>query len=145
MPSSLPLISVIMPCYNAAPHLREAVASALGQSYGNVELIIIDDGSDDTSPQIVADLAGRHSGRITVLKTRREGPYPARNAGLACAKGEFVAFLDADDYWSRDFLAKLQSALANSNAVLAYCGWQNVGATDRTNEPYVPPDYEQGR
>jgi len=144
MPPSTPLVSVIMPCYNAGAHLREAVESVLGQTYGNVELIIIDDGSDDASAQIVADLAARNSGRITTLETRREGPYPARNAGLARASGEFVAFLDADDYWSRDFLAKLHSALAGTDAVLAYCGWQNVGATDRTNEPYVPPDYEQG-
>jgi glycosyltransferase involved in cell wall biosynthesis len=83
-------------------------------------------------------------GQVTLLQSDREGPYPARNRGLARARGEWVAFLDADDYWSVDFLAKLHAALAHSGAALAYCGWQNVGATDRTNEPYVPPDYEEG-
>lgn len=137
-----PLISVIMPCYNAADYLREAAASALGQSYGNVELILIDDGSTDASPRIAEELARERAGRVTLLRSAREGPYPARNRGLARARGEFVAFLDADDYWTSDFLSAMYAALASTDAALAYCGWQNVGATDRTNEPFVPPDYE---
>ena len=143
MPSPTPLISVIMPCYNAAPYVQQAIESALGQSYGDVELIFVDDGSSDASPVIAAKLAEQSAGRITFLRTDRKGPYPARNFGLSHARGEFVAFLDADDYWTGDFLEKLHSRLVAANAVLAYCGWQNVGATDRTNEPYVPPDYEQ--
>ena len=138
------LISVIMPCYDSAAYLRQAIDSVLGQSYRNVELLVVDDGSTDESPAIAARLALEHAGRITLLRTDRAGPYPARNAGLARAQGEFVAFLDADDYWSPAFLEKLHSALGASAAALAYCGWQNIGATDRTNEPYVPPDFEQG-
>ena len=138
------LVSVIMPCYNAAPYLQQAIESVLSQSYRQFELIVVDDGSNDGSPNIAAKLAQQHAERITLVRTHREGPYPARNVGLSRAVGEFVAFLDADDYWTRDFLTKLHSALADTDAALAYCGWQNVGATDRTNEPYVPPDYEQG-
>jgi glycosyltransferase involved in cell wall biosynthesis len=133
-----------MPCYNAGAYLQQAVASVLNQSLRDVELIIVDDGSDDGSVDVAATLVERHRGRIALLRTNRQGPYPARNTGLSSATGEFIAFLDADDYWAGDFLAKLHSALAGTNAALAYCGWQNVGATDRTNEPYVPPDYEQG-
>ena len=144
MRSPTPLVSVIMPCYNAAPYVQQAIDSVLCQSYGDVELIFVDDGSSDASPAIAADLARQHPGRITLLRTNRAGPYPARNFGLAHAHGEFVAFLDADDYWANDFLEKLHSKLIAADAVLAYCGWQNVGATDRTNEPYIPPDYEQG-
>ena len=142
LPNSL--ISVIMPCFNAAPYLRQAAGSALSQSYRNVELILVDDGSTDDSPAIARELAALHPDRITLLRCNREGPYPARNRGLAHARGEWVAFLDADDYWSTDFLDKLHGALVQSGAALAYCGWQNVGAADRTNDPYVPPDYEQG-
>ncbi len=131
-----------MPCYNAAAHLREAVESALRQSDGHVELILVDDGSTDASPAIASALAAENPGRMTLLNTQREGPYPARNVGLAHAKGEFVAFLDADDYWRGDFVEKMRAALEGTDAVLAYCGWQNIGATDRTNEPYIPPDYE---
>ena len=143
MPSRNPLASIIMPCYNAAPYLEEAMESALRQTYRDVELILVDDGSTDASPAIAARLADRYAGQVTLLETRREGPYPARNVGLARARGEFVAFLDADDYWSPDFLERLYAALVENDAALAYCGWQNIGATDRTNEPYVPPDYEE--
>jgi glycosyltransferase involved in cell wall biosynthesis len=133
-----------MPCYNAAPYLRQAVDSVMRQTYADVELVLIDDGSSDDSPRIAEDLAREHTGRIRFLRTDRKGPYPARNVGLAQAQGELVAFLDADDYWTTDFVEKLHAALVRSEAALAYCGWQNVGATDRTNEPYVPPDYETG-
>jgi len=140
MALEIPLISVIMPCYNAQAFLRQAVDSVLGQSYTRVELIVIDDGSTDQSKEILAE----YGDRILTLQQSNCGPYPARNAGLQVAKGELVAFLDADDYWSPEFLQKLSGAMAGSEAVLAYCGWQNVGATDRSNEPYIPPDYEAG-
>src|SRR5436190_1887000 len=87
------------------------VGVGAGQSYGDVELIIVDDGSSDASPTIAANMAEQHAGRVTLLRTNREGPYPARNVGLAHAHGEFVAFLDADDYWEHDFLEKLHSRI----------------------------------
>lgn len=137
------LISVIMPCYNAEAYLVEAVGSVMGQSYPNVELILVDDGSTDRSLEIADRLIQAHSGRITLLTQQNCGPYPARNLGMQHARGEFIAFLDADDWWTADCLEKLRGALIRSNAALAYCGWQNVGAVDRSNDPYIPPDYEQ--
>jgi GT2 family glycosyltransferase len=131
-----------MPCYNAAPYLTEAVESALGQSYGNVELILVDDGSTDASPAIGASVAERYPQRVTLLHTPQVGPYPARNLGLRYARGEFVAFLDADDWWDSTALEKLHGALVEGQADLAYCGWRNVGQ-GTTVEPYVPPPYEQ--
>ena len=108
------LVSVVMPCYNAAPFLRQAVDSVMQQSYDDVELVLIDDGSSDESPAIAAELARQHAERIRLLRTDRKGPYPARNAGLAYTRGEFVAFLDADDYWAPDFVARLHAALVGS-------------------------------
>lgn len=137
-----PLISIVMPCYNAAPFVEQAVASALGQTYGNVELIVIDDGSTDGSEALLARLAEAHPERVRLLYTAHMGPYPARNAGLKRARGEFVAFLDADDWWQQDMLEKLHAALSESAADLAYCGWQNVG-DGVEGEPYVPPAYEE--
>src|SRR5215831_16825192 len=78
-----PLISVIMPCYNAGAYLEEAIDSVLAQTFSDVELIVVDDGSDDGSAEVASGLAEKHRGRITLLHTRREGPYPARNAGLS--------------------------------------------------------------
>lgn len=138
------LISVIMPCYNAAPFLEEAVESVIGQTHPSVELLIIDDGSTDASIAIAQRLQRQHPGRIEILRQENRGPYVARNLGLEHAQGQFVAFLDADDWWTQDCLEKLHAALASSDAAIAYCGWQNVGSTDRSNEPYVPPDYEAG-
>lgn len=142
MSEAKPLISVIMPCFNAAPYVTEAVESALGQSHGNVELIVVDDGSDDGSQAILSGLAAKHPGRLHLLHTSRRGPYPARNLGLKQAKGEFIAFLDADDWWLPDTLAKLYSALAEHGADLSYCGWQNVGEGIQS-APHVPPAYEE--
>jgi glycosyltransferase involved in cell wall biosynthesis len=142
MPTENRLISVVMPCYNAAPYLAEAAESALRQSYRNVELILVDDGSTDDSPSIAAGVAKRYPERLTLLHASRVGPYPARNLGLQSARGEFIAFLDADDWWEPTALEKLHAALVGARVDIAYCGWQNVGE-GVTSEPYVPPEYEQ--
>ncbi len=138
-----PLISVVMPCYNAAPYLAEAVGSALGQSYSNVEVVIIDDDSQDGSGEIAERLAQCHPGRITVAYGGHLGPFPARNKALRLIRGELVAFLDADDWWDPTALEKLQAALAETGSDIAYCGWQNVG-NGIVSAPYVPPAYESG-
>jgi glycosyltransferase involved in cell wall biosynthesis len=138
------LISVIMPCYNAAPFVREAVASVMGQTYADTELVIVDDASTDGSIDLLKQLAGEHPGRITLLFQKHEGPYVARNLALQHAKGLMVAFLDADDWWRDDLLEKLNAALdENTDAALAYCGWQNVGLQGTRGEPYVPPEYNE--
>jgi glycosyltransferase involved in cell wall biosynthesis len=134
------MISVIMPCFNAEPFLRQAVESALGQSYGNLELIVVDDGSTDSSREILRS----YGDRVQVIQQQRRGPYPARNRGVAASRGEYVAFLDADDYWTRECLAELQNALQGTNAALTYCGWQNVGLAGSRGEPFIPPDYDAG-
>ncbi len=130
-----------MPCYNAAPYVAEAVASVMEQSHPNVELIVVDDGSTDASVRILEDLASRNAGRMRLLFQHRMGPYPARNLGLAHASGGKIAFLDADDWWNRGCLAKLDAALEAHGANIAYCGWQNVGEGAPGADPYVPPDY----
>lgn len=134
------LISVIMPCFNAEKYLSEAIESVTGQTHTNIELIVVDDGSTDNS----IDIAESFGDSVILLKQNNKGPYPARNRGLRVSKGKFIAFLDADDYWRADFLEKLHAALCNSDAVLAYCGWQNIGLEGGGGKPYIPPDYESG-
>jgi glycosyltransferase involved in cell wall biosynthesis len=134
------LISVIMPCFNAEKYLHEAIKSVMGQTYTNIELIVVDDGSTDNSMDIVRS----YGDSVIILQQNNKGPYPARNRGLRVSNGEFIAFLDADDYWRADCLEKLHAALCNSDAVLAYCGWQNIGIKGGGGEPYIPPDYESG-
>ena len=136
------LISVIMPCFNAQAFVEQAVRSALNQDYSNLELIVVNDGSTDASGEILARLVTEYPDRITVLRQRNQGHVPAKNTGLRHARGAYVAFLDADDYWSQDCISKLHRGLNAAQADLAYCGWQNVGEGAPGRGPYVPPRYE---
>jgi len=133
-------ISVVMPCFNAEIYIAEAIESVLGQTYRDVELIVVEDGSRDSTPHIVK----KYGSRILALTGEGKGPYPARNRGIAAASGEFLAFLDADDYWDARCLQELHEALMQKEADLAYCGWQNVGSYPGGREPYVPHDYMAG-
>jgi len=131
-----------MPCFNAEPFLADAVGSALPQNDGQVELIVIDDGSTDGSRELLKELAAANPEKIHVLHQTNRGPYPARNLGLRHARGAYIAFLDADDYWDPGCLEKLRAAIDEAEADVAYCGWQNIGVSLTGDEPYVPPFYE---
>ena len=133
-----------MPCYNASTYVKEAIRCALDQTYRNTEIIVIDDGSSDNSPGILRELEKANPGKIHILQQNRLGPYPARNLGLWHASGDFVAFLDADDWWREDCLEKLLNMLQEKGADLSYCGWQNVGENAPHKGPYIPPAYEKG-
>lgn len=135
-----PTISIVMPCFNAVAHLPQSFASVFAQSFTDWELIAVDDGSVDGT---LAWLHAQRDPRVRVLHQSNQGVSAARNAGLALAQGRYVAFLDADDTWAPDFLNKLYLALASRPvAVLAYCGWQNLGLPGGRGQPYVPPDHE---
>ena len=140
---SSPLISVIMPCYNAEAFLESTIANVFQQTYSNIELIIVDDGSTDSSPALLI-AATKAYPALTLFVQGNSGPYIARNLALQHAKGHFIAFLDADDYWTSDCLEKLYLTLIKANADLSYCGWQNVVENGEDRPPYVPPAYEQG-
>ncbi len=137
------LISIIMPCFNAEHYLYETIKCVLSQTYANLELLIVDDGSTDSSRSILSELL-KLDHRLIVFYQQNSGPYPARNLALQHAKGDFIAFLDADDYWASDCLEKLYRALVGTNADLSYCGWQNVVENGQDGPPHLPPAYEQG-
>lgn len=101
-----PLVSVILPVYNGARFVREAVESIERQQYRPLEIIIVDDGSTDATPQILQNLDSDH---IRFIWQANAGPAAARNAGLALASGELIGFLDADDLWPVD---KLETQVA---------------------------------
>lgn len=137
-PSSM--ISIIMPCLNGARHVQAAIDSVLAQTFNNFELIVVDNGSTDRTPEILEAIIDP---RLRLLSLPERGVSRARNLGLQEARGAFIAFLDSDDTWSTEFLEKMYTALAaNPDAVLAYCGWQNLGLPGPRGEPFVPPDYE---
>lgn len=88
-------VSVIIPVYNGAPFLAEAIHSVLRQNYERLEIIVVDDGSTDDT----ADVAARFAARIRFVQQDNRGPSAARNRGLEMARGDVIAFLDADDLW----------------------------------------------
>jgi GT2 family glycosyltransferase len=140
---STPAISIVMPCFNARQHLPRSVGSVQAQTFTDWELIAIDDGSSDGTRAWLDAVADP---RVRLLGQPNRGVCVARNVALQAAQAPLVAFLDADDTWSPEFLAEMHEALRlRPYAVLAYCGWQNVGLPGPRGEPYVPPDHETGR
>jgi glycosyltransferase involved in cell wall biosynthesis len=111
-PRKIPsLVSVVVPTYNSAHHLKDAVESIFNQTYSSVECIVIDDGSTDHTRALLADLSHKYPGLKTATKANG-GPSSARNMGLRLCSGEFVAFLDADDVMLPDKIARQTEVLA---------------------------------
>jgi len=120
------LVSVIIPTYNSAKYISRAVESVLNQTYQDFEIIIIDDGSTDNTGEIVQSIK---DDRITYIKQENAGPAAARNKGLEIAKGEYIAFLDADDMWKANKLeTQIKCFSQNDKLCLAF------SAMDLVNE-----------
>lgn len=113
-------ISVIIPVYNIQQHLRECLDSVLGQSYPHLQVICVDDGSTDESPAILAQYAQKDN-RVQVIRQQNAGPGAARNTGLEAATGEYVIFLDSDDWFEPDFLEKMVDTAVREGADVAIC------------------------
>ncbi len=119
-----PSISVIMPTHNHAEFIRQAVDSVRAQDYPNWELIVVDDGSTDTTPSLMAAFTAPN---IHYLRQDRRGPAAARNAGIAKARGRFIAFLDSDDFFLPGKLrAQAQLLAAHPQLGAVHSGWQTV-------------------
>lgn len=103
-PSSLPVVSIIIPAYKIAPFIRETLDSVLAQTFNNYEIIVINDGSPDTEELEKQLEAFAH--RMTYIRQPNRGAGAARNAGLRVARGEFIGFLDGDDLWLPEFLTE---------------------------------------
>ena len=119
------LLSIIVPVYNAAPYLPACIESILNQTYKDIELILIDDGSKDNSGEICDDYALRDN-RIKVVHKKNGGVSSARNAGLELATGEYVGWVDADDYIEPDMFEYLYKLAINYKADIAECGYASV-------------------
>jgi glycosyltransferase EpsH len=113
------LVSILIPAYNAAPFLERSVASALGQSYADIEVVIVDDGSTDETPTIADGMAARDS-RIKVVHQENRGPAEARRTALNSATGEYIAYLDADDELMPDAIGFLYGKCAEHGLDLAF-------------------------
>jgi len=113
----MPRISVIIPCYNNKPYLRECLDSVLNQTFSDYEVIVVDDGSTDGTGEIIQS----YLPRVRYLRQSNQGPAAARNAGIEAASGEYIAFQDADDLWYPEKLEmQLKFMEANPRFAWAY-------------------------
>lgn len=119
------LISVIVPVYKVEDYLDRCIQSIVDQTYTNLEIILVDDGSPDRCPQMCDEWAKRDS-RICVIHKENGGLSDARNAGMSAATGEYVAFVDSDDWLARVYIERLYGAICETGAKLAACGVQFV-------------------
>ena len=117
-----PLVSVILPVYNGARFLRDAVESARGQRYEPLEIVIVDDGSTDDTKEVAASLGGE----ISYVHQQNAGPPAARNTGLRMARGPLIGFLDADDLWTQGKLALQVARLMDEPSVDVVLGYTQV-------------------
>lgn len=116
-------VSIVIPVYNVEGYLQSCVDSVLSQSYRNFELILVNDGSKDSSPAICDEYAKTDS-RVVVIHKENEGPSRTRNRGIEEAKGDYLMFVDSDDILVEGTLEKMINAMDQSNADLCICGYE---------------------
>jgi glycosyltransferase involved in cell wall biosynthesis len=133
--STMPIVSIIVPVYNAEDYLGFCITSVLNQTFHDFELILVNDGSLDGSLAICDNYAALDK-RIKVIDIHNGGVSNARNTGLQVASGEFIQFLDSDDYIEQEMTATLVEAMENYQADLVVCGITNIQYQD-DNDPII--------
>jgi len=118
-----PLVSVIVPVYNAEKYIKRCIKSILCQTYQNMEIIVIDDSSNDKSREICEKMADMDT-RIRFISKRKEGAGYARNLGMDMAHGEYLMFIDADDYLMKDCLSRMIEVALKEQAGIVKCKWR---------------------
>lgn len=127
-----PLVSAIMPVYNGERFLAEAIDSALAQTWPNLEIIVVDDGSRDGSGALADRYAGAHAGRVRVIHQENRGLPLARNAAIAAARGRYLALLDADDVWLPHHIERCVAVLEDDSSVgLVHANTEDIDGAGR--------------
>lgn len=137
----MPAISVIVPIYNGEQFIHKCIDSVLSQTFSDLELIIVDDGSTDNCPQICDEYAKKDS-RVIVIHGTNKGVSIARNIGLAAASGEYVAFCDGDDYFKANLLERTYSTAVEQHADVVSFNLQRmsdetISIDEKPNEPDI--------
>lgn len=141
----MPLVSVIVPVFNALPYLREALDSVVHQTYRNLEILIVDDGSTDGSGEVCDEY--RKDPRVQVLHQANQGPSVARNAGLDRMSGDVVAFLDSDDALYPDMVQTMLAVMERNAADIVIGGYAQFHVAERmdANLPSKLVGYQEER
>lgn len=137
MDNSQKLVSIIIPVYNSDKYLEAALESAINQSYKNIEILLIDDGSTDASPQI-CDIYSKKDSRVRVIHQKNSGPSAARNRGVEEARGEYLTFFDNDDLLHKDFVKILLNLCVENDCDIALT--KSFPFLDESTIPYGEPE-----
>ena len=135
------LVSIIIPFYNTEPYLKECLDSVAGQTYGNIEIILVDDGSTDGSARICEAYCEKDS-RFVLLSQKNKGQAAARNLALDNVRGDYVIFSDSDDYLRRDAVETLISSVRESKADLTVFGISTVSGSRVIENPRSGRTYD---
>lgn len=133
-----PLVSIVLPTYNRAPTLQDSIQSILKQSYGNFEILIVDDGSKDHTERIVNWLKKKDPRIQYIRHPRRLGANVARNTGIRQAKGELIAFQDSDDQWHPDKLSLQVNTVCRTGVPAVFTGFWRIQGAYKT---YIPKKF----
>lgn len=133
------LVSVVMPAYNAESTIRQSMQSALAQSHAQIELIVVDDRSTDSTRSIVTAIAAGDARVVPIMLDVNGGVAAARNAGIEAARGGYIAFLDSDDLWRREKLEVQLAAMRQSGARIAYSCYTRIDAAGKQLSIVNPP------
>ena len=126
-------ISVIIPVYNIENYVRACIESVCAQTYKDLEIILVDDGSSDNSGAICDEYAKKDA-RIRVIHKQNGGLSAARNDGIEAAKGKYLAFVDGDDYVEPEMYERLYKALMENDAEMSICSFRYVGGMEERND-----------
>lgn len=127
--NGMPLISIVVPAYNAAPYLDECIGSILGQTYTNLEVCLVDDGSTDHT-RLKADIWAERDSRVRVLSKQNGGQTSARKAGVGISEGRYVGFVDADDWIEPDTVGNMAAALLENQVSMVMCSYHREFGND---------------
>ena len=139
MPSG-PLVSVIMPSFNAERYIAEAIDSVIAQTVTDWELIVVDDASTDATAAIVAHYRQRDSRIRLISQQSNQGAANARNRGLDAARGELIAFIDSDDVWHPEKTAKQVAVMERQQADISYTAYERVRKPHQRGAVVSVPD-----
>lgn len=130
--NNTPSISIILPVFNAEKYLDRCIRSILDQSFNSFELIAIDDGSTDSSAEILDRYSIQHSNNVHVFHKENEGVAKTRNFGLSQSKGDYICFIDNDDWFDCDYLSTLYSTAVDLNSDIVCSGYRRPDVTGKT-------------
>ena len=145
-PDGSPIVSIVLPIYNVERYLDRCVRSVVGQSYKNIEIILVDDGSEDSCPEICDAWALRDE-RIKVIHKKNAGLGMARNTGIDNATGDYICFFDSDDYIREDAVERIVGCIGRTGAEIVIFGFAFVnaqGEIEESNIPFTPKKMYKG-